>query len=167
MCSDDLLCPGALTAVNGVFTQERFGGPYWLYGKTISADITGKSLGVDGAPITYDQLLEHNRIGQPSVFWNRGMMELAGKFDPRYKHAGDYDLWLRFWARREPWFLGQTLGIFRHHDQQNTSVQVAAVEEEARKISVRHRSFGELIKRSRNTFAVNQFYRDGAPESVN
>ena len=30
---------------------------------------------------------------------NREMMGLAGEFDPRYKHAADYELWLRFWRR--------------------------------------------------------------------
>lgn len=166
-CSDDLLCPGALVAVNQVFEQERFGGPFWLYGKTISADITGKTLGIDGKPTTYEALLKHNCVGQPSTFWNRKIMEMDGIFDPRYRHAADYDLWLRFWRRTEPYFLDQTLGIFRHHEKQNTTAQGAAVEVEARKISTRHQNFGSLIQRARNAQNTLKYYREGFPESQN
>lgn len=167
-CSDDLLCPGALAAVNEVFTKERFGGPYWLYGKTISADATGKTLGVDGAAATYEQLLEHNRIGQPSVFWNRQMMELAGDFDSRYSCSADYELWLRFWERREPWFLDQTLGVFRHHDDQHSSVNSVKVDDESRRISQRHRTMRRVIEKARNTWAgVKAYGANGIPESRN
>ncbi|MHB8501515.1 MAG: glycosyltransferase [Candidatus Acidiferrales bacterium] len=167
-CCDDLLCPGALEAVNVEFERERFGGPHWVYGQTISADHTGKTLGIDGAPTTYEKLLEKNRLGQPAVFWNRKMMALAGMFDPRYKHAADYDLWLRFWARREPTYLDQTLGIFRHHAAQNTNVNSQAVEAEARSISVRHQNFSRIIMNARNTQVTRQAYGDDPiPESVN
>ena len=167
MCSDDLLCPGALTAVNAAFEAERFGGPYWLYGQTVSADVTGKTLGVDGAPTTYEQLLERNCIGEPAVFWNRQLMELAGKFDLRYRHAADYELWLRFWERREPLFLEQTLGIFRHHADQHSKVNAAALEVEAKKISTRHQNFSGLITRAHNVLALRRSYPDGIPESGN
>ena len=168
MCSDDLLCPGALVAVNEIFEKERFGGPFWLYGKTISADVTGKTLGIDGGSMTYRQLLEHNRIGQPAVFWNRQMMEIAGKFDLRYHHAADYEQWLRFWERREPVFLDQTLGIFRHRERQHSKVNSVALEAEAQKISLRHQDFGKLIARAHNALALRQSYPDGIiPESGN
>ena len=152
-CSDDLLCPGALIAVDQVFSNERFGGPFWLYGKTISADVTGKTLGIDGEPMTYEMLLEHNRIGQPAVFWNRKLMNLAGSFDPRYRCSADYELWLRFWARVEPCFLNQTLGVFRHHDDQYSNVNSKKIDVETRKISERHRSFREMIMLTRNILA--------------
>lgn len=166
-CSDDLLCPGALIAVNEVFEKERFGGPFWLFGKTISADVTGKTLGIDGTPTTYEKLLQHNQIGQPATFWNRQLLEMDGLFDLRYKHSADYDLWLRFYRRCEPYFLDQTLGIFRHHEQQNTQAQSKAVEEEAKRISIRHQNFGGLIQRARNAQNTLKFYKDGFPETRN
>lgn len=158
MCGDDLLCPGALSAVVDFFTQDRFGGPRWVYGNTVSADEVGRELGVDGAPTTYERLLRGNCLGQPSVFWNRELMDLAGVFDPRYRHAADYDLWCRFWSYVEPVYLNQKLGVFCHHAGQNTQVNAAAVEAEARRISLRHRYLGQELKRARNIFQWRQSY---------
>jgi glycosyltransferase involved in cell wall biosynthesis len=167
MCDDDLLCPGALEAVNAAFERERFGGPFWVYGQTISAHVSGRTQGIDGAPITYDQLLQGNKIGQPAVFWNRQMLELAGVFDTRFKWAADYDLWLRMWRVREPEFIGQTLGVHRHHDAQATRVNAASVEREARAISWRHRSLDDVVSRARLHQQLRRVYSDGIPESVN
>jgi glycosyltransferase involved in cell wall biosynthesis len=167
-CSDDLLCPGALATVNDAFVAERFGGPFWLYGQTISADVLGRTLGIDGKPTTFDEMLVHNRIGQPAVFWNRNMMEIAGMFDPRYRYAADYDLWIRFWKQREPMFIGQTLGIHRHHDGQATRVHAWEVAKEAAKISWRHRCLNSEVTRARNLLQSKRHYvLNGAPESVN
>ena len=167
MCSDDLLCPGALVSVSEAFRRERFGGPYWVYGQTVSADATGRTQGIDGAPITYEQLLEHNMIGQPAVFWNRQMMLLAGMFDTRFKYAADYDLWLRFWRRREPEFLNQTLGIFRHHGSNASQTHAAAVEKEAKMISWRQRSMGQMLEKVRELASMKSLYPNGIPETVN
>lgn len=160
-CSDDLICPGALDAVSAAFEAERFGGPFWLYGQTISADVSGRTLGIDGQQETRERLLMRNRLGQPATFWNRRLMELAGAFDLRYRHAADYDLWLRFWGYAEPMFLPQTLGVHRHHDGQNTRVYAAATEAEAQKISTRHRFLGDVIKRARNVREARRRYDAG------
>jgi len=158
MCADDLLCPGALTAVNEAFERERFGGPYWVYGQTVSADAAGRTLGVDGALTTLDAMLAHNRLGQPAVFWNRAMMERAGMFDTRYRWAADYDLWLRFWQQRPPEYVGQTLGVFRHHGDNSSQVNAAATDREAAKISARHRTLGGIMERARNTQLARKSY---------
>lgn len=165
MCSDDLLCPGAFQAVSKVFEADRFGGPCWVYGKTISADETGKMLGIDGEATTFDLLLEHNRLGQPSVFWNRQMMNLAGMFDTKIRYAADYDLWLRFWKRRDPVFIDQTLGIFRHHHNQDTHVNMLATEAAANKVSVRHQNFNTNIMKARNAYIEQIAYPEGSPIS--
>ena len=159
MCSDDLLCPGAFQAVISAFEAERFGGIYWLYGKTISADETGKTLGIDGAQTTLEELSLHNRIGQPSVFWNRQMMNLAGNFDSRYRFAADYDMWLRFWKLREPLFLDQTLGIFRHHEGSDTQIHPTETNAMARKVSLRHAIMGKVISSARAQWVINQVYK--------
>lgn len=167
MCSDDLVCPGAFYAVHEAFVRERRGSPYWVYGQTISAHKSGRTQGIDGEPTTYEQLLEHNRIGQPSVFWNRAMMNIVGMFDPRLRHAADYDLWLRFWRMREPEYIPQTLGIFRHHDKQNTEMFHDEVDAEAKRISERNFKFPSMIDRAQRLLRMKQLYPDGFPESVN
>lgn len=168
MCSDDLLCPGALSAVNEVFYKDRFGGPLWLYGQTISADFTGRTLGIDGTQTTYKELLQRNRIGSPAAFWNRQIMDLLGRFDARYRYAADYDMWLRFWRQCEPRFLGQTLGVHRHHSRQATRVHSAETEREAAAISWRHSSMAWQLDCARRTHLASRFWPDGVPpESVN
>ena len=158
MCSDDLLCAGALQTANTVFEAERFGGAFWMYGKTISADETGKTLGVDGEQITLDDLLLHNRIGQPSVFWNRAMLDLAGNFDSRYRFAADYDMWLRFWKHRQPLFVDQPLGIFRHHDGSDTQIHPVETDAMARKVSLRHNLLGPILARARSRWVDRRAY---------
>jgi hypothetical protein len=158
MCSDDLICPGTFQTVNSIFEKERFGGAFWLYGKTISADETGKALGIDGEQTTFDDLLQHNRIGQPSVFWNRAMLELAGNFDIRYRFAADYDMWLRFWKHRQPMFVDQTLGVFRHHDGSDTQIHPAETDAMAAKVSLRHQMFAPVLARARSRWVDRRAY---------
>jgi len=160
---DDLLCPGALRTVREHFDNDRFGGPGWVYGKTISADEHGRTLGIDGGYATYEMMLEHNRIGGPSVFWNRGMLDIAGTFDTRYRYAADYDMWLRFWKVAEPAFIDQTLGIYRHHAGQTSVTRAEQLEREAVKISERHRGMGSFISGTRRLFNARKFFPPGGP----
>lgn len=163
MCSDDLLCAGALQAVVDAFNSDTFGGAMWLYGKTISADITGKTLGIDGDVPNYALLKQHNCIGQPSVFWTRAMYRMAGPFDSRYIHAADYDMWLRFWQVREPIYLDQTLGIFRHHQEQFTSIFSQDVEAEAQRIAMRHATLGQSVLAARTVWSIRRAYKGETP----
>jgi glycosyltransferase involved in cell wall biosynthesis len=158
MCSDDLLCAGAFQSVNRVFEDDRFGGAFWLYGKTISADENGKTLGIDGESTTLADLIQRNRIGQPSVFWNRAMLKLAGDFDTRYRFAADYDMWIRFWKSRPPLFLEQTLGIFRHHAGSDTQIHPVETGAVAAKVSLRHLYLGDVINRARNRYIHRKLY---------
>jgi len=158
MGSDDLLSAGALYAVNEAFGAEKFGGPFWLYGKTVSVDSHLRPERTDGAPTTFQQLAKMNRIGIPSTFWNRQIMNLAGPFDPRYKWATDYDMWLRFWRIREPIFLNQELGIYRHHSPRMCTEKTEEVEKEARCVSLRHSMMGDVIQRARNRWITRRAY---------
>lgn len=86
------------------------------------------------------------------------MMSLAGMFDTRYAHASDYDFWLRMWRYREPIYLNQKLGVFCHHPGQNTQVNAAATEAEAKKISLRHQYLGDVIQKANNLFQWRKSY---------
>lgn len=165
MGSDDLLAPGALYEVNKSFTEDRFGGAFWLYGKTISTNSHLQIQGYDGQPTTYEKLLQMNRIGCPSAFWNRPMMNLAGTFDTRYKWAADYDLWLRFWKVRDPMFVNHELGIFRHHDSHMSVDHAREVEEEAAHISQRHATLSGLILHARISQLMKKAYDTMPPTS--
>ena len=163
--SDDLLAPGALHAINETFESDSFGGAMWMYGKTISTDHHLSFIGIDGAEATYEDMLRSNRVGCPSTFWNRKMMNLAGTFDTRYKWAADYDLWLRFWKQRKPTFVNHEIGIFRHHAHQMSQEQAAEIEIEARHISQRHTCLGDIINRGRNRYNYKKLYDGDMPLS--
>lgn len=165
MGSDDLLAPGALHSIREVFENERFGGPVWIYGKTVSVDEHLRRTGIDGEPTTYESMLEKNRIGCPAVFWNRQMMNMVGALDGRYKWAADYDLWLRFWGISEPVFIDRELGIFRHHNQHMSTEQAADIEGEAQRVSQRHQCFRDIIKKARLVQTLKQNYGDMIPEA--
>jgi glycosyltransferase involved in cell wall biosynthesis len=156
MGSDDQLGAGALSGVVARFRTERYPTNLWVYGKTVSADAVGRRWGVDGAPTDLEKMLWRNSLGLPSVFWARGLWELAGGFDPRYHLAADYELWLRYWRYREPAFLDQELGIYCHHDGQASRVYAAELEVEVGKIRQRHQGFSALITTARNRQAVGR-----------
>jgi glycosyltransferase involved in cell wall biosynthesis len=158
MASDDLLSPGALFSVSERFEAERYPSNFWLYGRTISVDESGRRLGVDGATTSLGQMLVHNRLGIPSVFWSRGLMNLAGGFDPRYAFTLDYELWLRFWRYREPFFLERDLGVYRHHTGQDSRINSVKLEREAERVRLRHKFFAGEIQRARNIFQARRAY---------
>jgi hypothetical protein len=158
MGDDDMLAPGALRAVRERIERERFREPFWLYGRTVSADDSGKTLGIDGSVSSYGQMIEHNRIGGPSVFWSRGIAAISGNFDTRYRYAADYDLWLRLWRIREPEFIDQALGVYRHHEGQTSVAKRDELEREAKTISVRHRNLADTIYRARAVHESRRAY---------
>jgi hypothetical protein len=163
--SDDLLAPSALHTINETFESDTFGGAMWMYGKTISTDHHLSFIGIDGTDATFEEMLQRNRVGTPSAFWNRKMLDLAGNFDTRYKWAGDYDLWIRFWRQRKPTFVNREIGIFRHHAHQTSSEHPAETDEEARKISLRHTYLGDVINRARNIHTSRKLYGGDMPLS--
>jgi cellulose synthase/poly-beta-1,6-N-acetylglucosamine synthase-like glycosyltransferase len=165
MASDDLLAPGALYTINETFESDSFDCAKWIYGKTISTDHHLSFIGIDGTEATLEEMLQSNRIGCPSTFWNRKMQNLAGTFDTRYKWAADYDLWIRFWKQRKPAFVNREIGIFRHHAHQMSQEQSTEIESEAHKISTRHKYLGDVINRARNRYLQQKFYSGDVPLS--
>src|SRR5690606_16158701 len=59
--------------------------------------------------------LEHGRyIQQESTFWRRALWELAGGYmSTRYKLAGDFELWIRFFKYARLHCVDALLGAFR------------------------------------------------------
>lgn len=70
----------------------------------------------------HDLLLLGNGIFNSSVMIRRGVLEVAGRFDPSLggNSCQDYDLWLRI-ARRYPLgYVAEDLTVLRLHDEQGT-----------------------------------------------
>ncbi len=89
----------------------------WLFGRTLRA--LGERLEPEGwrsPPYSRERLLHGNFIPHPATFVERRLMLEAGGFDPQWRYAMDYDLWLRLSRRAEPLQLERPLTAFREHE---------------------------------------------------
>ncbi len=58
-------------------------------------------------------------IQQQSTFWRRSLWEkVGGRMETKYRSAGDFELWSRFYKYSELWAVNKPLGIFRNHKHQ-------------------------------------------------
>jgi glycosyltransferase involved in cell wall biosynthesis len=145
--SDDLLAPGALTAVADAWLQH--GGDLMVAGACQVFDGSGPTQrhvasfqSTFGSPQTLPvrQILDLARhwfpgefFYQPEVFFPRSAYEVVGGVDPSYYYTMDYDLWVRFALSGTPIVvLDRTLAWFREHDAQKTTNRAALHREMAR-----------------------------------
>lgn len=112
--SDDYyLHSGVLRAVAD---RMQATGAQWLFGRMMS-DVDGQRLaeGYIVPRYSYQRLLKRNFIPHPATFVSKALFERVGAFDPQYKYAMDYDLWLRLGAVAEPVQVDDHLAAFRFH----------------------------------------------------
>lgn len=118
--SDDVLLPGALAAVSGVFANDP--GLVLVYGKAVYVDAGGRRLG-PYLTAPFSRLPEMCGVAQPAAFWRRTVRDEVGEFDASLRHAFDYDYWLRIATRFEPsrvLYLDRELAAARVHDEAKT-----------------------------------------------
>jgi len=130
--SDDYyLRPDVLSLVAGKLEGSRSG---WLFGRTVR-DVDGKLIPENYVAPRYSakRLLRGNFIPHPSTFVRRELMQRCGGFNPKFKYAMDYDLWLRLSQMSDPIQLDVALAVFREHaGSLSTSNRLAAMEEDFR-----------------------------------
>ncbi len=118
--SDDLYKPGAIiTAVTALLGQS---GCWLVYGEADYINVNGNHIGRYPTD-TYSRrnLLKHCCICQPSVFFDRRLMDTAGNLNTNYDMALDYELWLRY-SRFTPFlYLPETLAASRLYDDNKTA----------------------------------------------
>ena len=137
LCGDDLLGdPDTLAFLNEKFQDNKT--PQWIYSNIGSIDEFGTHRGGDHGShmCTIEELLEHNRIGQPTVFWNRAMFDKIGYFN--YTMASDYDYWCRCYRVATPMYTEKILGIGRRWEQSASHINSELVEKEAAEISTKN-----------------------------
>lgn len=66
-------------------------------------------------PYSRSNLLRRNLVPHVSTFVQRKAFLEEGGFDPSYKLAMDYELWLRLCKRADPVLIPRALGAFRRH----------------------------------------------------
>lgn len=88
----------------------------WLTGGMYIVNELGKFImEIKVRDYSYNRLANGNIILHPSTFIKRNAFEQAGLFNPIYKYAMDYDLWIRLGRIGDPITLDKPLACFRVH----------------------------------------------------
>jgi hypothetical protein len=144
--SDDFYVPGALEVVESVFAQHPE--VEWLTTtvgaiasaeggvvRTLSLTRYSKQAFYRGFNLPLRGWYAGSFIPQESTFWRRSLWERAGsRIDTSLAHAGDYELWARFYGHAELWGVQALLGVYRSHPAQKTSTFMSAYLEEAERV---------------------------------
>ena len=175
--SDDMLHPNALTTVLRIF--DDLPEVEWITGCRSVFDEQDCCVATEPAPSWSQAKVmagDYQWIQQESTFWRRGLYERAGGFvETKYKLAGDFDLWNRFFGHAELYSTDALLGGFRVRQANQASLEgLAAYEQEVAAIlhaTPKTPALSEAIvayKLSRETGLVNRIQRrikGGNPET--
>jgi glycosyltransferase involved in cell wall biosynthesis len=125
--ADDLLLPGALSAVSSFFEQnpaaQLVGGRTALMSNEGFLDEIGMPTGrlrEDLADGLFDGRQKHF-VQQEGTFWRSELWEKVGALDSTLRYAGDFDLWRRFGRHTDYHTLDSITGTHRRREGQLSS----------------------------------------------
>jgi glycosyltransferase involved in cell wall biosynthesis len=110
----DAYAPGALAAVTRVF--EAHPEVDFLYGDSRIVDDAGRALKLRTRKWLYGRQFIRQGAGhlfQPTVFFNRRLLQRVGGCDASLRHGVDYDLWCRMVQVAHPYYLPEVLSVCR------------------------------------------------------
>ena len=115
--SSDLYLPWTLAVVAEIFASRPE--VDWITGVPCVAGSDGVVRRTSVTSVNrYDYLSTDSiRIQQESTFWRRGLWEAVGGLDASLRYAADFDLWSRFFAHAERYFVTCALAVFRVHGE--------------------------------------------------
>lgn len=118
--SDDTYLDGAVS--KSVAALGKDSGCWLVYGEAFYTDEDGNATGrYQTDTFSTENLLRHCMICQPTVFFNRRLVEQMGELDDRYQMALDYELWLRF-SRITPFlYIPDYIATSRMYPENKTS----------------------------------------------
>ncbi len=113
--------PRTLERVHGVFAEHPAAA--WVYG-WFKNDVDGIVKDPPYSARSYSRaaLLRRNIVPHCATFVRSEVFASLGGFDPAYRLAMDYDMWLRISARHAPVQIEDCLGVFRRHSASATTV---------------------------------------------
>lgn len=125
--SDDILHEGSLTTVAKLFTSNV--SMNWLQGYPNTIDMNNQIIHKrEHVSSKYNFYLRdftwdmNAYVQQESTFWRRSLWKKAGEhIDERYKLAGDFELWMRFFRHEKLCCSRQLLGAYRKRPGQKSS----------------------------------------------
>ena len=142
--SDDVLAPGALAKVAEVFTRRPE--VEWVHGRCdiIAPDDRRIRPWISAykhwrcGRYSYARLLTENFISQMTVFWRRRLLDETGLLDTSLSLAFDYDLWLRFGKRSDPFYIPERLASFRWYETSKSGAHLLQQLAEDHLVARRH-----------------------------
>lgn len=120
--SDDMLHPKSLFTIAEILSLE---GVQWIQGIPNVFDESGRSVRIDTTgKWSFLRLNSENEcIQQESTFWKRDLWKKAGGYiSTKYRLAGDFDLWNRFFKYEKLYTPLCLVGGFRIRRQQQLSL---------------------------------------------
>jgi glycosyltransferase involved in cell wall biosynthesis len=87
---------------------------------------------------SYKSLTFENYISTMSVFWKKEIHNIVGYWNENIIHCNDYDMWLRFASRYNPYILNKNLSFFRVHKNSHSQKKIMETLSESYKISVKY-----------------------------
>ncbi len=114
LADDDVLAPETVATVNRTLALCEWGyarTAYWRDGQIVL---------YLGEPWDLARLRSGYYLGG-AVFWRKSLSDRLGGFDPRYDHAADYALYLRFGEAVEPVFVPEVLYHYTDHPGTDTN----------------------------------------------
>jgi glycosyltransferase involved in cell wall biosynthesis len=129
--SDDILCKDTLATVANKLAIDE---PGWLVGHSRQIDKHGKTSNRIRYAKEIDQTTffqyKYRWFSQPSVFWNRMMMDAAGYPNKRYHYIMDLDLFFRMYCVTPPTLVDRVLSEYRVHGEAKTTREALLVDKE-------------------------------------
>jgi glycosyltransferase involved in cell wall biosynthesis len=128
--SDDYYLPRAVSSVVQAF--EKNPEAVMVYGDLLAVDEHGRMSNVlKYGPLTLEDLLCFQIIGQPSVFMRRPALEKAGGLDPRFHLLLDHHLWIRMAQQGSLVYVPQMWAAARYHAAAKNRARAAEFGSEA------------------------------------
>jgi glycosyltransferase involved in cell wall biosynthesis len=122
--SDDKLHPNSLYTISEIF---QLAGVNWITGAPTIFDESGRTINVQVTPL-WSKLIfclrDQKYIQQESTFWKRDLWTMAGNFiSTKYKYAGDFELWNRFFKHEKLYSCNCLIGGSRERSKNQITVE--------------------------------------------
>jgi len=137
LCADDLYEPLAVPRVLDTFTRESavdvvYADYFFLEGNS------GRKRRKSAAEFSPANLINKNPLGQPAVWWRRGIYEKFGVFDEGLHYCMDHEYWLRLGVKVQWHYIPEPLAVSRLHADAKTSRKLPSMWSETARMLTRN-----------------------------